>query len=363
MPGNGSHTIPGFGTSTVISVEEQALLGITRNRGRFRVRHPVLAVAAATVVMVATGCGALGMDNSNASPGRSGLEKSTLKVSILPTTDLAPFWLAQDDGYFQAEGLTVESVVAASGQASLTKAISGDADIAFSTYPPFFTAKKAGAADMELVADATSVNAKSNAIVTVPNSPVKTVFDLAGKKIAITAKNTASDLLTRSVMQDHGVDFRTVKWVQIQLPNIAAALQQGQADAAYLPEPYVTQAARTVGATPVIDINTGATQDFPLTGYGATKKWVHDNPKTLAAFQRAMQRATSEATNDRGKVEPLLVRYAQIDEDTAKLLTLPGYGSILDPRRLQRVPDLLLQLGAIDSPIDVNSMIAPQARK
>jgi NitT/TauT family transport system substrate-binding protein len=327
------------------------LFGIASDTGRDRLRHIALALAA---VMVVTGCGALGMDNSKASSSGSGLEKPTLKVSILPTTDLGPFWLAQDEGYFKDEGLNVESVIASSGQASLAKSISGEADIAF------FTAKSTGAADMQLVADATSVNAKSNAIVTVPNSPVKTIFDLADKKIAITAKNTASDLLTRSVMQDHGVDFSKVKWVLIPLPNIAAALQQGEADAAYLPEPYITQAAKTAGAIPVVDINTGATQGFPLTGYGATKKWVQENPKRLAAFQRAMQKATREATNDRAKVEPLLVRFAKIDEDTAKLLTLPGYGSSLDSRRLQRVPDLLLQLGTIPSPIDVNSMIGPQ---
>ncbi len=333
------------------------MFGITTGRGGVHARHAALAVAA---VMLSTGCGALGSTGSGGSSSGSGLEKTTLKVSILPTTDLAPFWLAQDNGYFKAEGLSVDSVIAASGQASLTKSISGEADIAFSTYPPFFTAKSSGAADMQLVADATSVNPKSNAIVTVPNSPVKTIFDLADKKIAITAKNTASDLLTRSVMQDHGVNFGKVKWVLIPLPNIAAALQQGEADAAYLPEPYITQAAKTAGAIPVIDINSGATQDFPLTGYGATRKWVRDNPKTLAAFQRAMQRATHDALNDRAKVEPLLVRFAKIDEDTAKLLTLPGYGSTLDSRRLQRVPDLLLQLGAIPRAIDVNSMIGPQ---
>jgi NitT/TauT family transport system substrate-binding protein len=339
----------------VISFEEQTLFEFVRSSGRVR------AALVLAVVTVVTGCGALGATGSSTSSSGSGLEKAALKVSILPTTDLAPFWLAQDEGYFQAEGLTVESVIAASGQASLTKSISGDVDIAFSTYPPFFTARSTGAADMQLVADATSVNAKSNAIVTVPNSPVKTLTDLAGAKIAITAKNTASDLLTRSVMQDHNVDFGKVKWVLIPLPGIAAALQQGQADAAYLPEPYITQAAQTAGAIPVIDINTGATQDFPLTGYGATRKWVKENPKTLAAFQRAMQKATHDALFDRAKVEPLLVRFAKIDEDTAKLLTLPGYGSILDSRRLQRVPDLLLQLGAIPSPIDVNSMIGPQA--
>jgi len=329
--------------------------------GRVRTRRAALGLALTVAAATAlTGCSALGSDSSNASSNGGGLEKSKIKVSIMPTTDLAPFWLAQDSGLFKAEGLEVEQVVAKSGQESMTKAISGEVDIALSTYTPFFVAKSTGAADVQLVADGTSVNAKSNAIVTVPNSPVKTVNDLQGKRIAITAKNTASDILTKSVMKDHGVDYSKVNWVPIQLPNMAQALKDNQVDAAYMPEPQLSQAAKLVGATPVIDINTGATQDFPLTGYGSTTKWVQSNPKTLAAFQRAMKKATSEALNDRSKVEPLLVKYAKIDEDTAKLLTLPGYGSTLDARRLQRVPDLLLQMGVINSKVDAAPMIAPQ---
>ena len=330
--------------------------------GRVRTRRAALGLALTVAAATAlTGCSALGADGSNASSNGGGLEKSKIKVSIMPTTDLGPFWLALDGGYFKSEGLEVEQVVAKSGQESMQKAISGEVDIALSTYTPFFVAKSKGAADVQLVADGTSVNAKSNAIVTVPNSPVKTVNDLKGRRIAITAKNTASDILTKSVMKDHGVDFSGVNWVLVPLPNMAQALKDNQVDAAYMPEPMLTQAAKTVGATPVIDINTGASQDFPLTGYGSTTKWVQGNPKTLAAFQRAMKKATSDAINDRSKVEPLLVKYAKIDEDTAKLLTLPGYGSVLDARRLQRVPDLLLQMGVITSKVDAAPMIAPQA--
>ncbi len=336
------------------------MLGHARSSGRGRTRRAALGLALTAALVVVSGCSALGGSDSNASTSGGGLEKTKLKVSILTTTDLGPFWLAQDGGYFKNEGLEVESVIASSGQASMTKAINGEADIALSTYTPFFIAKGSGTADLQLVADATSVNPKTNAIVTVPTSPVKTINDLAGKRIGITARNTASDLLTRSVMKDHGVDYSKVVWSQIALPNIADALKQGQIDAAYLPEPYLTQAAKIAGATPVIDINTGATQDFPLVGYGTTTKWVQANPKTLAAFQRAMQKATRDAS-DRAKIEPLLVKYAKIDTDTASLLTLPGYGSTLDARRLQRVPDLLLQLGAITAAIDAAPMIAPQA--
>ncbi|MEU5259037.1 ABC transporter substrate-binding protein [Amycolatopsis sp. NPDC021455] len=311
------------------------------------------------VPVLVSACSASGDNTDNPASG-NGLERTSIKVSILTTIDSAPLWLAQDGGYFKAEGLEVEPVVVASGQAALTNVISGNTDIAISSYMPFFVAKATGTADIQLVCAATSVSDKSFAIVATPNSPVKTIFDLAGKRIAMTAKNTATDLLAKSLMQDHNVDSTHVNWVPVAFPNVAAALTQNQVDAALLPEPFITQFAKTAGAIPVIDVNTGATKDFPMSGYGATRKWVQANPKTLTAFQRAMKKATSDAINNRAKIEPLLVKYAKIDEDTAKLLTLPAFGSELDPRPIQRVPDLMLQLGALTTPVNAASMIAPQ---
>ncbi|RSM67103.1 sulfonate ABC transporter substrate-binding protein [Amycolatopsis sp. WAC 01376] len=307
-------------------------------------------------------CGALGGDDtSKASGGGDGaLEKPKIKVALLPVVDLAPLRLAQEAGYFKAEGLEVEAVDAPSGQQAMTKMIGGEVDIAFSTYMPFFVAKSKGAADIRLVADSVSASPKSNAVVTVPNSTVKTINDLAGKKIAITDKNTASHLLTVSVMKDHGVDTSKVQWVPMQLPNIAAALGSGQVDAGYLPEPFLTQASKVVGATPIVDIATGATTDFPLAGFGALGSFVDKNPKTLAAFQRALAKAVRESA-DRSKIEPMIVKYAKVDAETASLLTLPTFGATLDARRLQRVPDLLLQTGVISAKLDAAPMLAPQA--
>jgi NitT/TauT family transport system substrate-binding protein len=316
---------------------------------------------ALSAFMLATlsGCGLLGGDDTSSASSDGAVEKPKIKVSVMSTVDLAPFRLAQEAGYFKAEGLEVEAIEAPSGQASMTKMISGEVDIAVSSYMPFFIAKSKGVADVRLVADCASISPRSNAIVTVPNSPVKSIGDMAGKRVAITDKNTATHLLTISVMKDHGVDASKVQWVAMPLPNIAGALSRGEVDAGLLPEPYLTNAAKTVGASSVADVGTGATQDFPLVGFGSLGAFVDQNPKTLAAFQRALQRAVRESAN-RAKIEPLVVKYAKVDADTAALLTLPTFGATLDARRLQRVPDLLLQTGAIPAKIDVGPMIAPQ---
>jgi NitT/TauT family transport system substrate-binding protein len=293
----------------------------------------------ALVVTLLSGCSRL-----SGSPTAGDVEKPSIRVAILTTVDLATLWLAQEGGYFAAEGIEVQTDVGASGQETLTRMVAGQDDLALSTYTLFFLAKSSGSADVKLVADATSA---------------KTVEDLNGRRIAISSKNAASDVLTQSVMRDHGVGTDKVQWVPMPLPEMGAALAQGRVDAAYQPEPFLTQSAKTAGAYPVIDAASGSTQAFPLTGYGATAQWVQDHPKTLRAFQRAMLNATRAAV-DRARVEPLVVRNARVDQDIASLMVMPAFGSTLDARRIQRVPDLLQQLGVVQTKLDAASMIAPQ---
>ncbi|MBN9746843.1 sulfonate ABC transporter substrate-binding protein [Amycolatopsis sp. A1MSW2902] len=313
------------------------------------------------VALTASGCGLLGgSDDSGSAKGGSGVEKAKIKVSIMPTIDVVPFHLAVQNGYFKNEGLEVEAVDAASGDASLQKLQAGEVDIAYASYTPFFIAKSKGAADIKLVADASSAGPKSTEVVAMPNSNIKNVHDLAGKRIGITATNTICDTLTKSVMRDNGVSFTDVKWVSLRFPDIGPAVKRGDIDAGFLTEPFITQSAKVNGTVEVIDTASGGTKDFPTAGYGSLGKFTDANPKTVAAFQRAMLRATKESA-DRSKIEPLMIQFSKVDEATAKITNLLTFQSTLDARRIQRVPDLLQQFGSIQSKIDVQSMIVPQA--
>jgi NitT/TauT family transport system substrate-binding protein len=238
--------------------------------------------------------------------------------------------------------------------------IAGEADIAFGSYVPFFVAQSKGVADIKFVADSVSASPRSNVIVAKPGGSVQNVRDLVGKRIGVSAINTASDVMTKAVMKANGLDYAKVQWVPIPFPEMAAALSRGDVDAAYLPEPFITQAAKNTGAAQLIDVATGPTEDFPIAGYGALGKFVSENPKTVAAFQRAMKKATDEASADRSKIQPLIVEFAMVDQDTAALLTLPNYHSSLEARRIQRVPDQLQEFNIIPQRIDVSTMLSPK---
>src|ERR1043165_4364884 len=105
---------------------------------RSRVWFPIISATVALVTML-SGCGAL--DGSASGPGSGGsgtpgaVEKPKLKVGLLPVVDVAPLYQAVEKGYFKQEGLDVEPIVVASGPKAVESVISGEIDVAFTSYP------------------------------------------------------------------------------------------------------------------------------------------------------------------------------------------------------------------------------------
>ncbi|GGS15837.1 MULTISPECIES: ABC transporter substrate-binding protein [Actinokineospora] len=334
------------------------LRSVTRRTARARLPIAALAVALAATL---TGCGLLGGDDDGgtANPGPGGLEKTQIKVGTIPVVDVAPLHYAIDNGYFKAEGLEVTAEVVKSGHEALNGIMSGTLDITFSTYAATFTAQSKRIADFKVVADGLAAKPNHLMVVATPNSKVKKATDLPGKKVAITAQNTFTDLAPMAVMNVQGIDYSEIEWISMGLPQMLPAMLDGSVDAAVVVEPWVTKAMKEAGAVPVLDAASGPTAELPMSGYIAVAgpgKFATTSPNTIAAFQRALARAQAEAT-DRSKMEPMFVKYAKIDEPTARLVTIATYSTTLEANRLQRVANLLEQFGAIKGKLEVAPMI------
>ncbi|RZS41046.1 NitT/TauT family transport system substrate-binding protein [Herbihabitans rhizosphaerae] len=314
---------------------------------------------ALTLVAALTSCGLLGDDTDDGNSSSGQVEKTKIKAAMLPVVDVAPFYYAIEKGYFKAEGLEVEPVEAKSGKEAIDSLINGSVDVAFASYPAPMLAQSKNAAKFTIVADGLTAKTGHIVVVAPPNSPMKKPQDAPGRKIAITAKNTFSDLAPKSVFKTLGVDYGKIQWVEMGFPEMIPAMERGDVDGAVLVEPWVTLAQKRIGAVPVVDGATGATAEMPMSGYVALAgegKLGSTSPKTIAAFNRAMVKAQTEAT-DRTKMEPMFVKYAKVDQQTAPLVTLSIYPTSLQAARIQRVANLMSEFGVITGTLDVNQML------
>ncbi|KWX05687.1 hypothetical protein TH66_01140 [Carbonactinospora thermoautotrophica] len=286
---------------------------------------------------------------------RGGLEKSRIKVGMLPVTDSAPYRIAIEKDLFKEQGLTVETLPVTGGAQATEGLVAGDYDVAFSDYGSFFTAIEKGS-PLRILADGYEGRTGTMQILVKGDSPIKRPSDLAGKKIALNGTRNILQLLTEQALVNHGVRAGNAKYVEIPFPDMIAALEQGRVDAIFAVEPFVSQAKKQVGARPVLEPLSGPTASFPIAGYITTTDFVKKYPKTAAAFQRAMREA-QEMAEDRKTVEEVLPAHAKIPPETAALVTLGTYPTTLNPDRLQRVPNLMQQFGYLKKHIDVPTLI------
>ncbi len=325
-----------------------------RSIGTARLRRLVVAVLAVTAL---AGCSALGSSDTSNSGGNTQVEKSKVKVAIIPQLlDIAGYERAKNAGYFKAEGLEVEEVSIKSATDAVPQLKADQLDFAFGNWTTFVEAQAKKAADIRMVSDGQQATEGMSALVAMPDSGIRTPKDLAGKTIGVNALKSNVELTTRAVLQANDVDANTVQFKVIPTSNALNALQTKQIQVMSLQMPNLTVAKQQLGVVVVADRATGPVADFPISGYVSSAKFVQGNPKTVAAFQRAMAKGQGEVA-DRQVLEETLLSYSGIEPNIAKLVVAGAFPTSVDKTRMQRVADLMQTYGILSEKFDVGPMI------
>jgi NitT/TauT family transport system substrate-binding protein len=308
---------------------------------------------ALTLTVPLAACGGDEQASSN------GLEQSEITVGTILIGDTAPLQIAISQGLFKAEGLDVKTSVINGGAEAVPKLKSGQLDISVGNYVSFISAHAQGTFKPKVVAECSLSAPGTHTLLVAEDSPIRTIADLRGKKIGVNTKRNVSTLLVRSAAQGAGLQLDEDKnFVEVPPPNMEAALKSGSVDAVQAIEPFGTQIQKKLGARLVADMSTGTTADFPLAGWVATEEFAARNPKTVAAFQRAIVKAQGIAA-DRKVVQDVLPKYARgIDADVAATMKLTKFPTSLDTARLQRVADVMQRFGLLRQRVDVKPLLA-----
>ena len=328
---------------------------------RFRLR-PVtgLAALAGLSALLAVGCSAGG--GSSAAPG--GLEKTNLRVAAVPAVDSAGLYIAQQRGLFAAEGLRVTILKAVSGKTAITSQLAGKFDVTSGNYVSYILANAdpqaaglAKPADFRVLSPGSIMEANNQDIMVPAGSDIRTVSELRNKTIAVNVTHNIGQLLVSSVLGDNAVPPGSVRFVPIQFPDMAKALQDHQVDAAWEPEPFITQAEEDAGAIPLADSNQGNTENLPIAGYMVTATWLKKYPNTAAAFRRALVKAQTIATDDPAAVQRGMEAFAKVPARIASIEALPQFPTTMNAALLARLAGLMLNFNMIGQKYNVHQMI------
>ena len=307
-------------------------------------------------------------------------EVSTITIDAVPTADAAGLYIAEDDGYFAQQGLKVNIVGINGGEYGIGDLQTGKADLIEGNYVSFILAQIAGTfaapnptnpaappepskpINMRMIADSSQMQAGNQALYVMPSSGYKTVKDLVKDHVAVgvnTLHNIGTVLLGSLLASNNYKVGALTQSPQI-LPNMPKLLDAGTIKAAWLPEPFATEAQQEYGAVQLADFDQGSLENFPIGTIVGANAWVSSHPNTIAAFLRAYDEGQQKADTDRAAVESALVKHTGVTPELAATMTLDTYPLAMDVPVMQRVPDAMYEFGLISKPYDITKMIAQQ---
>jgi len=142
------------------------------------------------------------------------------------------------DSDFSKQGITVRWVEFPAGPQMLEGLNVGSIDLAATgDAPPTFA--QAAKADLVYLAHSPA-NPQTEAIVVPENSPIKTVADLKGKRVALNKGSDVNYLLV-SALENAGLKYKDVTPVYLPPSDARAAFQRGAVDAWVIWDPYLAE--------------------------------------------------------------------------------------------------------------------------
>jgi NitT/TauT family transport system substrate-binding protein len=352
--------------------------------GKGKWTQAATAVALTAVAALAAGCSASGGSSGGGSiagslPTNYGpAEQTTLNVGVVPAMDSAGFFVAQSEGLFAKEGLTINYSPATSSETAITQQLAGKLQISAGNYVSYVQAVAQQHKPLEIISEGSVMQQGAQTLFVMPSSHITQLSQLKGKLVGVNAPANIDYLLGASVLKENGINPTAVKFPNgtdkasaqyndggaIPFPDMAPDLHSGELAGAIMPEPFASIAEQQYGAVPLADLNQGATTEFPIEGYVVTKAWAAANPNTLKRFLAALSAGQEIADTDRGAVETAFegldgAPKGQVPSQIAAVMSLDTYPIGNNQTQLQRVADVMYQFNLLTSPYNVKNMIMP----
>ena len=208
----------------------------------------------------------------------------------------APFFVAQDKGYFKADGVTVDTIDAGKGATNVAVAVAGGVyQFGWVDLPSMIRFNAANPAS-PLLAVYVSFDESPLAVITRKAAGIRKPSDLDGKKIAGGPGTAVHDTISILLKAANAENVK-INWVAVQPQLFGPMLKRGEVDGTGGFTNSNIPAALELGFT-LDDLFVIKYSDFGADMYGlalvTTKKFADENPQTVRGVVKALNQGTKD---------------------------------------------------------------------
>lgn len=309
-------------------------------------------VSVVLAVSVITGC-------SEDKSTQASNDETQLRIAAQPYPLYTPVYVAYRLGYLDEElnkvGAKYEWKSFKSGPLVNEAVAAGEADLGFMADLPAIIAKSTGL-PIEVVSNV-AYGEKGIAVLAKADSPIQSVADLKGKKVAYVTGSYAQHLLAL-LLSKEGLSLSDVQSVNLGAGDQPAALASGEVDAIVIWEQYISQLTSD-GTAKVIADGTGVKRGNMITY--AVSDYANKNPEVIEAYIKALNRANEVIKNEPEKAaEAVADDFGVSKELMLKIIPNFTYSTEFtedDIAEIKNVKDFSLESGIISKDVDIDSFI------
>lgn len=288
----------------------------------------------------------------------SGTAAAQTKMTIATGVDpvFSAFYVAQQAGLFKKHGLDVRINTGPSGSAMVAFLVNGQIESAFGS-------EIAGVSNHNLDPNVVVVAQATRLVrwIALVGRNIDNLEQLKGKKVGI-ARGSGGEVFWLAMLDKLKLNAADYTVVNVEAPEMVAALERGNIDAYAVWEPWVTRGLSAVKNTKVLRDQEGILEQGVY--IYMNRGWVQKNPAPAEAFIRALADATDLINKDR-------TRAAKDVSDFLKNLDPALVEQLMTKLRFEMVFDdftvnlfrlaeaQLKQQGKLTKPLDYNAFFYP----
>lgn len=316
----------------------------------------------AGVAIALTGC--TDSDAPSAGPtGEAPGELRQVRVAALPITETAALWGGITAGIFEEHGLEVEVLPAQGGAQAIPALINGDIEFAIGQpFGPF----RADLQDLGVVlignyASSYADGDDINAVVASAASGITRPAELAGHRVSVNSLGAAGDVTIMAAVEADGGDPSSIEFVEVAFPDVPAQLEAGNIEAAWVPEPFVTQLLSR-GDTFIVAPYQAVLPGLATLTTFTTSDRMESDPAVIADFSAAMKETLEWAQDPANEValRQAIKDNLELPEEVADSVRLPAFGWEVDRASLEGLAELATEYGVLDQLPNFDRLIQQQ---
>jgi len=326
-------------------------------------RARVVAVGLAGLLLVA-GCSSSKSGSATSATSGSATTSGTsdpvtdITVGTAPTLSGTSFYLAAQNGTFAKNHLSATPQLMTSGAEAIPLLLNGQIQF---TVTDAVAAIKAISQQvpLEIIAQGPIVSpdpAKDNGGLLV-GSGVANVQDLAGKTVAVNALGSFSELAAEKSIDLAGGDSSKVKFVELPIPQMAAAVKAGTVAGAAISEPYLSE-GKAEGLKDLMPILHGVFPNAPMVVYVASASYASSHPQVIKEFADAITAANATLGASPATLKSVGGSVAKMTAAQLANVILPTYvPTPISLGALMTVMNVMVEYKVLTAPIDLQSHV------